>query len=213
MVPREGEGLAPATEAEAELTAAISRALDTGDPIPVRVHVDDCTGRAIRLEGAVQRDGARLVLVLEPQTGALDAPQPSAEAAREIRELDALRDSGAQPSVTARLYGESPLRQRAPELFEALATEHRRLLRRAVDARRYSAEPPVSPELRALSQRLGHASATPRDVLDIHAKVLSDVVAISSAGEAREHLEEARLLVLELMGDLAAYYRRSASPR
>jgi hypothetical protein len=39
---------------------------------------------------------------------------------------------------------------------------------------------------------------------------LAEVVAASSAGEARECLEEARLVVLELMGDLASYYRLAA---
>jgi hypothetical protein len=105
----------------------------------------------------------------------------------EIRSLERLGD-GSQP-------------------LDALVTRYGVLLDRALTQRGYKVDYDVSDDLQALARELGDMEARPRDVVRIHTTALKDRTRAASGARAQAYLEEARLMVLELMGHLAAYYR------
>jgi CheY-like chemotaxis protein len=127
--------------------------------------------------------------------------------------LSLSRLSEATPtSVTAHLYGESPLAHGLPEEFQALVTRYGELIDLALEQRAFKMEYRLSEDLRALGEQLGFLRAGPRDVVEIHSTALRKRAAGSVSAKAQAYVEEGRLAVLELMGYLAAYYRRYCSP-
>jgi hypothetical protein len=113
--------------------------------------------------------------------------------------------------ITARSFGLHPLRETAGTLFAEWVERYTALIALAVDQRTYKIDHDLSAELRALAERLCFMKAGPRDVIDVHVAALNH----GAAQVARPHVyvEEARVLLLELMGYLVAIYRdASLSP-
>ena len=120
------------------------------------------------------------------------------------------RLSGAGPAaVTARSFGMMPLRESLPALFEDLVARYAAVLDQALEQRTYKVKHPISQELRVIAERLGFSRAGPRDVVDVHTVAMR---AKSDRGQriAHAYFEESRVLLLELMGYLASYYRTYA---
>jgi circadian clock protein KaiB len=67
----------------------------------------------------------------------------------------------------------------------------------------------LSDRLRALANELGFLNAGPRDVVELHAGALRSRIESVTPQRAQAYVEEARVVVLELMGYLVAYYRTS----
>ncbi len=112
--------------------------------------------------------------------------------------------------VSARLFGQSDLREDLPGQFDELAAAYGDLLELAMERTAFEGDFNVSDHLRAFARSLGKAGAGPRDVVQIHARAL-DLQAEERQGPgAPEFVQEARLVVLEVMGYLAAYYRSQA---
>jgi hypothetical protein len=128
------------------------------------------------------------------------------------REVELLARMASQPptTVTAQSFGLAPLRAAAPPTFDELTQKYARLLAQAVEAASYKVEYNISDNLRAMADRLGNARAGPRDVIDLHMAALQRTTASMSPPQAQVYAEEGRLLVLELMGYLAAFYRSRA---
>jgi DNA-binding response OmpR family regulator len=122
------------------------------------------------------------------------------------REISGLRHLSHPPrtAVTARSFGLGPLREALPETFAELARHYGGLLDRALERRVYRVSQPLSEELRSLGERLGSLGAGPRDVVDLHRTALR-----GKGSATHAYVEEGRLLVLELMGHLASFYRQS----
>ncbi len=136
------------------------------------------------------------------------------------RELRAIDQISRGETAAMRSPNPAPLRQRALGAFTQAVDRYRALLdealrHRAQQSPAHSSGMPstFAAALRDLGERLGLAQAAPRDIVDIH------LAAVRAAGldapQARQqaYLEEGRLLVLELMGHLAAYYRSRALRR
>lgn len=104
----------------------------------------------------------------------------------EIRSLERLGD-GSQP-------------------LERLVERYCALLDRALTQRAYKVEFDLSADLQVLARELGQLDARPRDVVRIHTTALKHTTRGIGAAKAQVYLEEARVMVLELMGHLAAYY-------
>ncbi len=128
------------------------------------------------------------------------------EQQRELQDLEALSRSAPAP-VTAQRFGAGPLRERLPDAFDALLLGYAGVLEHALEQRIYRVDHAVSAELGSLAEQLGTLQAGPRDVLDLHTRVLKRRLVTVSIEEAAGYTEEGRLLVLELMGHLVTYYR------
>ncbi len=143
----------------------------------------------------------------------IDLDRLDAERRQEqAREQDSLvKLSGTAPTpITAQTFGVRALRESSPDAFERFVEYYSDLLDHAVKARAYKVDPPLPPRLKVMADQFVFLKAGPRDVIDVHMAALRQRSAQVSLGEARIYAEEARLLVLELMGHLAATYRSQA---
>jgi hypothetical protein len=111
--------------------------------------------------------------------------------------------------VTAQMFGATPLHDRAPREYADIAERYGALLETALHRKAFRGEGEgLADELRTLGERLGDLGAGPREVTDVHARALRHAVQGASAARTQALLAEGRLLALELMGNLASYYRR-----
>lgn len=150
-----------------------------------------------------------------------EAARASAEAAAQLsadrvaqleRELQTLeRMAGVHTTTaTAHVLGDLPLRESYPDDFEKAVQCYEHLLGLALEQREYHVNHPITEALRALSDRIGFLRAGPRDVIDIYSLALKRKTTGAHPQKARAYVDEGRLLVLELMGNLVMYYRLHA---
>lgn len=147
--------------------------------------------------------------LLEGRATVVDiSERKQAEEARE-RELYSLEKlSGtARAGITAESFGLNPLRRALPTVFEGLVQRYEHLLGLALERRAYKVEYNLAEDLCVLAERLGALKAGPRDVVDVHVTALKRKSQGASIPKAQAYLDEGRLMVLELMGYLASYYR------
>ena len=126
---------------------------------------------------------------------------------REARSLERLSGSGRSADA---VFGEASLATALPDTFDELVREHAAILGAAARDIGGTAASQSSESLRTLADRLGVLRATPGDVLALQASALHFA---SLGGEPRHRDalgDAARVLAVELMGHLAAHYRRHA---
>lgn len=127
-------------------------------------------------------------------------------------ELAAFERLAAPPStsaVTAQLFGATPLHERVPLEYADIVGRYGQLLDTALHRKAYRGQGEgLADDLRALAERLGDLGGGPREVTEVHARALRLAVRGVTAAKTQALLSEGRLLALELMGNLAAYYRR-----
>lgn len=126
---------------------------------------------------------------------------------QEILGLKHIADT-AKTQITAKLFGLSLLRESSPEIFQEIVQQYGELMDLSMEQRAYKVEHNISEQLRNMGEQLGFLKASPRDVVDIHTEVLKDKTQKSNPIKAQAYVSEGRLMVLELMGYLASYYRK-----
>lgn len=126
---------------------------------------------------------------------------------RELRAMGRLTPGEGSP-VTASMFGAKPIRESQPALFRELAESYQQLIEQAAARQVYKIDYPVSGALTELAAQLGFLRAGPRDVVELHAEGLRSLTHGVRQGRERLVTEEGRYLLLELMGQLVAYYRR-----
>lgn len=109
------------------------------------------------------------------------------------------------PSLSS--YGNDSLKQRMPDVFTELEERYHQLLDRFVEQKIYQVEYELCSQTDVLIEQLGYLKATPRDVIELHTTVLKQKQT-STKKKNKVFTVEGRYLLLELMGKLAAYYRR-----
>lgn len=127
----------------------------------------------------------------------------------EIRTLERL-SRGHRMAVTAKLLDLAPLKQYAPTVFEDLVQDYNRALEIALEMRIYKTDHPLSEILRPMAERISFLKGTPRDVIDIHRTALQRKSESTQPLKVRGYFAEGHLLLVELMGYLAARYRDHA---
>ncbi|CAA9212715.1 MAG: response regulator receiver modulated serine phosphatase [uncultured Chloroflexi bacterium] len=133
---------------------------------------------------------------------------------RQERELAAIERLSSPPraAITGQTFGLAALREGAPDLFAGLVEDYARLLDLALEQRGYRVEHDLSGRLRDIAERIGFLAGGPRDVVEVHTTALHQRLRSATPQRAQALVEEARVLVLELMGRLVSYYR-SQPPR
>ncbi|HET7771044.1 MAG TPA: response regulator [Chloroflexota bacterium] len=147
---------------------------------------------------------------------AAEARRAAAEAALQAalreheRETEAVGRLAANtaPTITAEAFGIVPLRQALPEIFEELVRAYAAALDRALERRAFRTEPGAEDALHRLAERLGFLRTGPRDAVELHLEALRRQSRDATPQRTRAYIEEGRVALLELMGHLAAYYRR-----
>ncbi len=135
-----------------------------------------------------------------------------AQQASETRGLEGLTEPPLK-GIAARNVGIEPLRTSNIELFHHLSELYGALLDKAVRHRLNNEKSDVSPESRRLAEAMGRFRVVPRDLIEIHLAVLKPRFAGSNPPRQQLYAEEARILVLELMGNLAYYYQKMGTGR
>jgi DNA-binding response OmpR family regulator len=125
----------------------------------------------------------------------------------EFRELEALVNKKNTP-VTAKLFGLEPLREAQADIFAELLQTYGDVLDLALEKRAYKVEHKITEHLHSLATQLGVLKATPRDIVELHSAVLKQKTQGVLQSKAQAYMVEGRLMVLELMGYLCAYYRK-----
>ncbi len=114
---------------------------------------------------------------------------------------------GASVPVSRHALGQGPLRKTASEQFSELVRKHGEILEKRLEKRAYKVGRQEKDHLQNLAEHLGFLRAGPRDVVEIHMQSLEEKSRGAPHKKAVAYADEGRLMALELMGHLAAYYR------
>ena len=128
----------------------------------------------------------------------------------EIRSFERLSGS-PESSVTARMYGVVTLLEGFPDTFRNLVDSYEELMDLALEQQAYKVKHDISGRLGAMAETLGFYKAGPRDVVDIHTTALKEKTRKTATVEKKKaYTGEGWIMVLELMGHLASFYRNRA---
>lgn len=137
----------------------------------------------------------------------LSALKQQRQQQKELASLENLAQS-IQPSITARMFASSALRDSIPDVFSQLTAKYGELLDLSLEERAFKVDYNIADELRRLAAKLGFFKASPRDVVDIHTKALKEKCQNVNSAKIQAYVDEGRLRLLELMGYLTSYYRK-----
>ncbi len=134
----------------------------------------------------------------------LSLGEPTARAAPEL---------APRLPVTGAIYGEKPLSQTAPSDLLSLSRDYRHLLEQSLESRAF-ADPILAASRKVgvvgLASALASLDASPRDLIELHVATVTTAIGESGPRRARALESEGTILVLEVMGHLAAAYRLRA---
>jgi DNA-binding NarL/FixJ family response regulator len=130
--------------------------------------------------------------------------QQAEEHKMEFEQLEAFIVSA---SSNVNLSGLESLRESKPDIFAELVQNYSEIMDLALEEKAYKVEHNISDKLTALARQLGFMQATPKDTIEIHTAVLKEKTDRSSK-KYQVYASEGRLILLQLMGYLTAYYRK-----
>lgn len=103
----------------------------------------------------------------------------------------------------------TPLREREADAFGPLCERYGKLIGLAHKQRQTKHVEPISNELHGIAMYLCMVSAGPSDVEEIHRNALELLSTDGSTAEMQSFVEEAQMLLIELLGYLIDFYRDS----
>jgi len=164
----------------------------------------DARGHFLKIRGTIQDVTERQRLLADLEL--------SRQREQEIREHEALQRIAETPQKggAAQVPDLPHLRESAPRNFDTLVQLFRKALEMSLEQRVLRVKHPIANELRAMAEQLGAFKGGPRDAIEIYVQGLKEVSHDIPPQKAQAYAEEGRLLVLELMGDLVAFYRNQA---
>ena len=110
--------------------------------------------------------------------------------------------------IASKLYCNLPLEETVTVDFNRLVAHYRHIVDLALEQRDYRVKHGTDEQMRGIAEQLGFFKASPRDVIALHTMAIKPRVSQMSSAKAEAYMEEARILVLQLMGYLASYYRK-----
>ena len=134
---------------------------------------------------------------IERQQQLLNVKEPQ----QELDVLENMIENTAEPKQN------DSLKQRMPDVFGELQQRYEKLLDRFVEQKIYKVEYELSGDINVAIEQLGYLQATPRDLIELHTTTLKQKQTTFDKNN-KVFTIEGRYLLLELMGKLAAYYRR-----
>lgn len=125
---------------------------------------------------------------------------------QELEELEQL--ISGEMNSTPKSANLEPLHKRMPDVFEELMQRYDDLMEWALEERAYKVNHQLSMHLTNFAEQLGLLQASPRDLIELHTKTLKQKNQAANRRKAQAYTTEGRFLLLEVMGNLTAYYRR-----
>ena len=114
----------------------------------------------------------------------------------------------SKTAVTANLFGMKPLSATLPDEFNALVKQYSDLIDLSLEQRVYRIDNNISDEVRKLAEQLGYLNCGPRDVIEMHSTSIKRKIKDTPPAKIKVVTEEGRLILLEIMGYMIAYYRK-----
>jgi hypothetical protein len=151
----------------------------------------------------------------QAQAAHLESQWEFLEAQRRDREMTALErlSNAPQTRISAYFYGKGSLQEVLPDHGKELVGMYQKVLEQALEQRAYRITYDLSEPLRVIAERLGFLKAGPRDVVEIHSNAMRQCIVGRTQAQAQALLEEGRILLIELMGNLISYYRNYSTGR
>ena len=185
------------------------QAMATDTPIIVQTALEDDVVAVKALElgacGYLPKIGSDRDLLLYAIRSAIERQKQLANLRQDRRELDVLENLLAN-AADPKSSGNDSLKLNMPDIFIELKVKYALLLDRFVEQKIYRVEYEILGQINVLIEQLGYLQATPRDLIEIHMSVVKQKRSIAKKNQTL--IVEGRYLLLELMGKLAAYYRR-----
>lgn len=125
---------------------------------------------------------------------------------REIQSIERLSEK-PDTSVSSRIYSGLSIKEACPGEYARMVATYHAQLDRALEQRIYKTANTTSGGLLEIAQSIGYLRGGPRDVVEIHTEALKSMIGKLPLAKSQAYVEEGRILVLELMGYLVAYYR------
>ena len=125
---------------------------------------------------------------------------------KEVQSLEQISTAKAGDAVTV-LSATARLRDAQPHVFEQLVNRYEDLLDFALEQGKSERQYNIPDELASLGEKLGTLNVGPRDVVAIHTEAFKRKLREAKHQNVQAYLHEGRLMVIELMGNLASYYR------
>ncbi len=132
-------------------------------------------------------------------------------AEEQIAVLESLGAGGT--SVAARSAGRSSLSETFPDVFETARTQYGELVAQYVEERGLEVDYNVASRAKALAGDVALLRVTPRDVVDVHVAALRDLTDGVGRGRVRALMDAGQILLVQVLGHLASYYRAQAVGR
>ncbi len=185
------------------------QAMATGTPIIVQTALEDDVVAVKALElgacGYLPKVASDRDLLLYAIRSAIERQQQLSTLQQEQQELDVLENLLTNVA-DVKSQDDNSVKLNMPDIFSELKVKYARLLEHFVEQKIYQVEYEISSQINVLIEQLGYLQATPRDLIELHMSVVKQKQAIAKQNKA--FVIEGRYLLLELMGKLAAYYRR-----
>jgi CheY-like chemotaxis protein len=128
--------------------------------------------------------------------------QWSKEKERRERELRAF-----QESVTEYDTAPPPAIRESTLFFDQCVSEYRAAVTKAMEELSFKVPKEVPDHMRGLANKLGEMHAGPKDIIDIHTSAIKQLCKGKSTSIEQAITDEARILLIQLMGYICRYYR------
>jgi PAS domain S-box-containing protein len=113
-----------------------------------------------------------------------------------------------QTTATAQAFGLQPLEQSSSDTFKQLVQHYGDLMELALEQRAFKVRHDISGKLQDIAGELVFSKAGPRDVVEVHVAALKEKTgSANNNARAQAYIEEARVMVLQLMGHMVSQYR------
>lgn len=121
------------------------------------------------------------------------------------------RLSETRTSETMNSYEVSAFLGNNPELLGKMIAAYRNIIEKAIEQRIYKTSEDSSLSRKNFANELGFFKARPKDLIYIHSEIFKEVLNLKNPKKISLYHEEARIILLEIMGYLASYYRNRNS--
>ncbi len=112
-------------------------------------------------------------------------------------------------TVTTEFVGIKSFKDSLPETFSEAVNLFEEVLELSMQKRIFRTEADISEKLHMIADEIGFFKGGPKDVMDIYNTSMAKKTQSTTREKNQIYFEEGRLLVLQLMGYLAMYYRRN----
>jgi CheY-like chemotaxis protein len=139
----------------------------------------------------------------------LEVRRRKEQEARELQLLEAVVGT-SDTAVGTRLFGVRPLHDACGEIFTKLARRYGDILTQVVESGSGELDPSVLDQLDTMAAGLAVLHAGPRDAVEVHTAAIKVKERLTPAEEFSPYLERGRVVLFELISQLAAHYRTQA---